>query len=338
MADMIDIFNDSNFTLRALSGRINSMPAVPTRIAQMQLFTPVPQTQALISLDCTKEVIGVVPVSERGGPGTVAAEGDAFSIPLKVPHFKLEAKVQAEDVSGLRAMGTTDGVETVLSKVTTKLAGHRKNYDTTFELMRMGALMGDVKVQAAPGNLALTTYANLFTAFGIGQTVVDFGFSSASCDVVDAITDAKRQIGRALGVILTSRIMCLASPEWFKAFRSHAKVEAAYALWRDGEFLRTDNRTGFSFAGVTFEEYDTQIGGAPFIPAGEARFFPADVPGLFEAHIAPADYMETVNTPGQLFYARQKPNGWNTGMDIQSQMNVLPICTRPKTLIKATKS
>ena len=58
------------------------------------------------------------------------------------------------------------------------------------------------------------------------------------------------------------------------------------------------------------------------------------MPGLFRTYYAPADYIETVNTIGRRLYAKQydMPNG--KGVHLDTQMNALNICTRPKVLIQ----
>ncbi|MFM8745984.1 MAG: major capsid protein, partial [Aestuariivirga sp.] len=57
------------------------------------------------------------------------------------------------------------------------------------------------------------------------------------------------------------------------------------------------------------------------------------VPGLFKTLYAPADYIETVNRPGQRLYAKQwqKPN--DKGVNVEFQMNALHYCTRPRVLM-----
>jgi hypothetical protein len=55
-----------------------------------------------------------------------------------------------------------------------------------------------------------------------------------------------------------SAIPALVSPEFFDAMTSHAKVKEAYERWEDGAALRNDMRAGFTFAGITFEEYSGQ--------------------------------------------------------------------------------
>ena len=74
------------------------------------------------------------------------------------------------------------------------------------------------------------------------------------------------------------------------------------------------------------------------IPANTCRFFPVGAPDLFQCYYAPADYMETVNTLGKPYYAKQRQLNFDKGTEIEAQTNPLHICTRPYCLIKGTKS
>ena len=54
---------------------------------------------------------------------------------------------------------------------------------------------------------------------------------------------------------------------------------------------------------------------------------------------APADYIETVNTIGLPRYAKQATDQeFGRWVKLHTQSNPLPICTRPKTLIKGKRT
>ena len=57
----------------------------------------------------------------------------------------------------------------------------------------------------------------------------------------------------------------------------HAKVKDAFTYWQQGAVLINDMRAGFTYGGVTFEEYRGQATDANgvtrrFIAAGEAHW------------------------------------------------------------------
>lgn len=71
----------------------------------------------------------------------------------------------------------------------------------------------------------------------------------------------------------------LVSPEFFDALMSHSKVKEAYERWQEGAALRDDMRSGFTFGGITFEEYRGQATDPDgnvrrFIASSEGHCFP----------------------------------------------------------------
>jgi hypothetical protein len=124
---------------------------------------------------------------------------------------------------------------------------------------------------------------------------------------------------------------------WFDALVAHATVAESFKYQQSTQ-LREDLRTGFTFGGITFEEMRGTVSGQKFIDDDQCRFFPVGVQDLFIEHYAPANFIETVNTQGQAIYAKQKVRDFETGVDILIQSNPLMMCTRPKVLVKGTKS
>lgn len=136
---------------------------------------------------------------------------------------------------------------------------------------------------------------------------------------------------------------CLVSEEFFDALTSHDSVKAAYDRWQDGLALRSDLRSGFTFAGITFEEYSGEASDGEdnvhrFIAAGEGHAFPLGTVDTFATYFAPADFNETANTLGQPLYAKQEPRKFERGTDIHTQSNPLPMCHRPAVLVKVLAS
>ncbi len=134
-------------------------------------------------------------------------------------------------------------------------------------------------------------------------------------------------------------IHALVSPEFFDALTSHTKVKEAYERWQEGAALRNDMRSGFTFCGITFEEYRGQATDPEgtvrrFIERDTGHCFPVGTASTFTTYFAPADFNETVNTLGQPLYAKQEPRRFDRGTDLHTQSNPLPVCHRPGTLVK----
>ena len=125
------------------------------------------------------------------------------------------------------------------------------------------------------------------------------------------------------------------------ALTDHVKVKDAFAYSQQRAVLIDDMRAGFTFGGVTFEEYRGQASDANgvtrrFIAAGEAHAFPLGTVDTFSTYYAPADFNETANTLGQALYAKQEPRKFERGTDLHTQSNPLPMCHRPGVLVKLT--
>jgi hypothetical protein len=121
---------------------------------------------------------------------------------------------------------------------------------------------------------------------------------------------------------------------------THSEVTTAYERFLDGAFLRQGQARGsFEYAGIVFEEYRGRVGTVDFTDASKAYFFPVGVPGLFRQYNAPADFVETANTIGLPRYAKQAVDQqFARWVMLHVQSNPLPICTRPRVLIKGKRT
>ena len=73
--------------------------------------------------------------------------------------------------------------------------------------------------------------------------------------------------------------------------------------------------------------------------AAEAHFLPVGVAGPFRRYNAPADFVETANTLGLPRYAKQEVDAqFARWVMPHVQANPLPICTRPRVLIKGKRT
>ena len=92
----------------------------------------------------------------------------------------------------------------------------------------------------------------------------------------------------------------------------------------------------FEFGGITWMNY--RGGQNVGIDTDKCHLVPSGVPGLFRTVYAPADYIETVNTPGQRLYGKQWEMQNGKGVNLEFQMNALHYCTRPRVLIPAKRT
>lgn len=325
----MDIFNDDAFSVVSLTKAIEDTPFVPGRVGQLGIFSEEGVSTTSVSIEKIGSTVSLVPAASRGSSGRPMGNDKRQMIPFTATHLPQRASILADEVQNLRAFGSESEVETAQRLMNRKLAKMRRDLDTTIEYQRIGAIKGSIL-----DSDGTTELLNLHTAFGTSVTSHSLVLGTAGTLVRNKVIEARRKMEAALGGLTYSGARVLCSASFFDALVGHSKVEAAFDRYMNGEFLREDQRGGFYFAGVFWEEYRGQVGATKFIADGEAWMVPEGVPDLFVTNYAPADYMETVNTLGQAYYAKQEPKDFGKGIDVETQSNPIHICTRPAVPVK----
>lgn len=327
-----DIFNDDAFSVSQLTLAMQERQHTPTLLGDMGLFNESGISTTSVMIEKQGESFTLVPSAARGAPGDVTTEAKRTMLPFSVIHLPQRDAVNADEVQNVRAFGKETDVQTVQALVNKKLQKMRRRLDLTLEWQRMGALKGIIL--DADG---ATELLNLFTAFGVAQQTKSFALGVDATKVKQMCLDTERLIEDELDGILSSGTEVLCSKEFFDAFVQHPVVEKAYALWQQGSMLRDSQRKSvFEFANLRFREYRGKVGATRFIAAGEAYAVPVGVPDLFVTNFGPADYLETVNTNGLAYYAKQWIQPPGKRVELEAQSNPLHICTRPRAVIKLT--
>jgi hypothetical protein len=331
---MLDIFKSDAFSVVSLTDAINQIPYVPTGLAG--LFRETSVTTLTIAIEQKNGVLTLVPPSERGSPGQTIDKPKRSMLDIRVPHFERNDFINADEVQNVRAWGEESLLETVQGKVAERLADHSQDFEATAEYHRIGAIKGVI------------TYADgstldLFSTFGVSQEAeVDFDLDNASpasgafrkkCD------QTVRLIAGNLGGTPYAGVAAEVGDAFWDDLIAHKEVRETYL----NQVAAAELRTGtvyqtFNFGGINWRNYRGSVGGTSFVPTDKAHLYPVGVPGLFRCFYAPADYIETVNTPGQRLYVKQYPAQNGKGIHLDVQMNALHMCTRPKALIKAKRT
>lgn len=339
---MLDVFNQDAFRVVPLTDAINNLKFVPGRIGQLGLFQESGVATTAVALEQQDGILSLVSPTPRGGPGVTLPKNKRAMRSVAVPHFEINDAVMAEEVQGVRAWGSETAVEMVQDKVAARGLIHSQSHEATHEYARIGAIKG------------IVTYAdgstlNLFTEFGVSQeTEVAFDLSAAS--PANGVLRKKcaavtRQIANILDGVPFTGIHSFCGDAFFDDLLAHKEVTESYkgtsmaSVLREGYVLPNGNKIygAFEFGGIVWENYRGAVGGTSFVNTDKCHIFPTGVPGLFRTYYAPADYVETVNTLGRRLYVKQyqMPNG--KGVYLDSQMNVLDLCTRPKALIQGKR-
>lgn len=340
---MLDIFNNDAFSVTNLTDAINELKFKPGRIGELGIFSTEGVDTTTIAIEKKGDILTIVPPTPRGAPGTTIAKERRDLRALMIPHFEINDAVMAEEVQNVRAFGTDRALETVMMKVGQRQQTHVINFAVTEEHARMGAIKG------------IVTYAdgstlNLFEAFEVKQdAVINFGLSNANAedgDLRKKCAQVTRTMAGHLGGIPFTGIHAFVGDNFFDDLLSHPEVRETYKGYSEAKILREGyvgpNKSSygiFEFGGIVWENYRGAIvDGKTFIETDEAHLFPTGVPGLFKTTYAPADYVDTVNTMGQRLYTKQYRMPNEKGIHLDTQMNALQYCTRPKALMKGKRA
>ncbi|HOX49881.1 MAG TPA: major capsid protein [Fibrobacteria bacterium] len=323
---------DETFSLQTLTASIQSLPSLPTRIGSSGLFAPKPQRSTQVLIDEEAGRLTLVPNASRRDPGVTVAGKSRKTRSFTTTHLPQRSVVLAEDIQGVRAFGSEDTLASVNAVVNDRLQDMKNNLVATREWQKIGAIKGQIL------NADGAVIEDLFSAFGVTQISKALALNVATTDVRGKIMAAKRESESVLGAFMVLRWKAYCSASFFDSLVGHDLVKATYAGWQaSADRLGGDMRSGFTFGGTEFSEYEFSVGGSKYIADGEAYLVP-DVPGLFVEALAPANYNETVNTMGQEYYAKAEPMPMGKGHNLEAQSNPLPLCLAPKACIKLTVS
>jgi hypothetical protein len=324
----LDIFNTDPFGLVQMTKAINDGPHIPHRIGELGLFAEDGVATTSVMIERQGTGLALVQSAPRGSSGAVVSNDKRKLLSLPSIHLPQRGGVNADEVQNVRAFGSETDAELVQTVVNKQLAKLRRNLDVTMEWQRMGAIKG--LVLDADGS----TLLDLFAIFGFTKQTKDMALDVDATKVRSEVVAVKRMIEAKLGAKMYRGIRVLCGPDFFDAFVDHPSVVRAYDNFQDRAKLAEDLRAGFPFAGAVWEEYRGKVGATDFIAADKAYAIPEGVADMFCTHFAPADYMETVNTLGLPYYAKQELRDFNKGVDIEAQSNPITYCTQPDAVIE----
>ena len=328
-------FTNPAFSMAALTAAINILPNRYGRIEDLGLMPAKPVRQRQVIVEEMNGVLNLLPTLPPGAPGTVGVRGKRTLRSFVIPHIPHDDVVLPEEVQGIRAFGSETETEAVAGVSARHLETMRNKHAITLEHLRMGALKG--VILDADGSVLY----DLFDEFDITPQTIAFDLGNAGTNVKAKCLSVLAAIEDNLKGEFMTGIRVLCSPEFYDALTDHPKVKEAFTYWQQGAVLINDMRSGFTYGGITCEEYRGQATDAPgtarrFIAAGEAHAFPLGTVDTFGTYFAPADFNETANTLGQMLYAKQEPRKFDRGTDLHTQSNPLPMCHRPGVLVKLT--
>jgi len=315
---------------------------VPGKVAALNLFDEKGITTTSVVIDEYQGRLSLVPNTARDADPRPAAGGKRTRRVFETLHLPLSRALLPGQLQNVSAFGGEGDATTAQAQIINDHLSEMKNaVEATREWQRIGALRG--QLLDADGSVI----EDLYDAFGVTQKTDTIAFSTATTDVRAACIAAKRYAESKLGGMAANGFTAFCGPDFFDALTGHKSVKAAFEGWqaaadRNAGDMRWqaaadrnagDMRSGFTFGGITFIEYDTIISGQRFIPVDEAQVFPI-APGAYRMFNAPANYNEAVNTPGLPFYAKAEERRLGKGWDVEVQANPLALCMVPEALVQ----
>jgi hypothetical protein len=339
---MVNIFDGLNtgFSLVEMTAAINELPNRYNRISSLGLFSDEPLHNFTAIIEIKRSSLSLLPTKPWGTPGTTGGPAKRELKSFIVPHTPWEDAVMATDVQGIRKFGSDNVLETVQDKVLEKLQMAKDSFDATDEFRKVKALQGIVL-----DSDGTTELFNSYTFFGITRKAIDFKLGDTTESVPQRVRDLKRYMeDNLLGESMTG-IRVFVGPKFYDRLVNHVSIKEIYLNWAGAQArLGQDLRAGFEVEGVTFEEYRGMVqkpndsGLIQFIDDSKGMAVPIGTRGTFRRFVSPADYLDTVNTLGQPYYARQEVMPGNRGIQLFAQSNTLPICCRPALLVEIKTS
>jgi Phage major capsid protein E len=327
MAD-IGIMNSDEFNVENLTASINESPAVPGRLAALGLFDEDGIQSTSIQIEKDGDTLALVASRPRGAPGQVVVGNRRTMIAFPCVHLPQIGQILADEIQGVRAFGATTELQVMQDVVNRRLNKMRNQLDATHEWQRVGALKG--QIIDADGT---TVIIDILGQFGITQTVVEMKFATET-DLRDPSLDVIAALEDNLGNVAYQGVRTFCGRAFWKKLITHESVRDTYLNTIQAAQLRGDPTEAFTFGGMTWERFQGRMNGVGFIDDNEALAVPQGVPDLLISRYGPADYMETVNTPGLPYYAKQEIMQFGKGVLLEAQSNPIHLPTRPKSIIR----
>lgn len=332
----LDPFKADGYSLIRLTDMINKLPHKPMRLTDMGLFVEEGIDTLTVAIEEKSGSLELVPNVPRGADGLIVVDDKRVLNNLSIAHLPQQGAVMADEVQGIRTFGSENETDLIDAKVTRELQRMKDKLDVTIEWMKIAALQGII-LQISKAGVVSTLY-NLFTVLNVIQQTHAFDFSDADLEVNEECRKVIRQIEDDLGAFSYQRIHCFCGADFLDELLKHPSAKQFVVNWSAAsQFLQDDLRfAAVKIGNVIFEEYRGRVNGTDYIEADEAWFFPIGVTDMFKSYFGPANYIETVNTIGLPYYAKQATMKFDKGIEFESQSNPLPINKRPRAVVKGT--
>ena len=257
------------FTVENLTESINRTAQQPGRIGEMGLFEEKRIDTTSVNVVLKNNSIILVPSKPRGSDGTSLDKDKKTATNFPLAHLPMSGAVLADSVQNLKPFGGETREGMLQAKIDEELMRMSGSVDVTIEYHRIGALMG--KVLDADGEAVLV---DLFKKFDLTRIVKALDFTKElSTQLKSAIRESKKEQGPLKATKYHAMVGATIMDELLK----NSEFKKAYDRYQNGEVFREGVENGVRFAGITWEEYDGQVGDTAFIKANEGILIPVGI-------------------------------------------------------------
>lgn len=334
---MPPITSDINYPYNAidLTGQINRVPNVWGDLQDEKLFGAEFPNTIMVEIQFQDGVVTVLETDERGSTGAESTIETQSGVILKIPHIPHMGRIKPEDLqdrwvfeSGQRRLMTA------ADATSKKLLQLRKNHAQTLELLRWGALKGQLVT-----GLGKVLY-DFFEVFKVTKKTFDLKLDVTTTDVLAICDEIRQYMELRLQGESMNGVRCKVSPGLFRKLVTHPNVEKFYIQWQGAQaLLAASEKREFSFGGIIWEQNShtvSNIKGAPvkFVADGKGIAYPAGTSDTFKTFFGPAHHIAMVNTAGTEVFVSPEVLKHGQGVELLSQSNPLPVCQRPELLVE----
>lgn len=325
------MLNDDGFTLSEMTAAINEIPHLPTMLGDDGLFEYAGVSTTIVQIEKQGQTLSLVGSKPRGAPGSEIGRMNRNLRPFNLVHLPLNDQILADEVQGVRQFGTDGTLTPIEMRRNEVMQLGVRRFDLTMEYHRVGCLKG--QVLDADG---VTVLHDMFTEFGVSQNVIDFVLDNSATEVRAKCNQAIDAIEDELGGTPWTDLVAYCGRTFWESLITHKAIKETFLAQVQASQLRGNPTETLDFGGVRWKKYRGAANGSQMIGTNDAYIVPRGVPGLLLGRFGPADYWDTVNTPGLPLYAKGIPMENQKGWDIEMQSNPIHLLTRPRAVIKAT--
>jgi len=336
----IDVFKGESFSMASMLKAIENVDHKPQLLGSLGLFEDNPVDTRSVQIESRDDTLSIIPTTPIGAPLPQRSHDKRTLRDFRTVRLAKGSTLQAEQIQGIRAFGSTTELEQAQTKVARILQQLTNDMETTWERHRLGAIQG-VLLDADDSEIY-----DFYDEFGVSQpAVVDFNFGTLQAGQVRPLIEGSivRPMIRASkgAMVAGSRIQALVGDDFWDGLVNHAEVRQTYLNWTAAEDLRKGTAfSSFSYAGVDWFNYrGTDDNSTVAIATDEAKFFPVGANGLFEVAWGPAEFFERVNLPGVPLLPMVIPDE-KRGAFVEIELYSYPlfICKRPQVLYRAART